>query len=130
MITDVTAPRSSGGGSGSGGMIDTSCVKAGLSVTAGPINGMAKPPNWANRLLGGPLIRSIDRLDRLLSVPVGQCVSRRDQRGVGRELDVVAFIVGRPWGTRHEISNVPSSLTTRSSLVITCAVSPTARSAS
>ena len=44
-------------------MIDTSCVKAGLSVTAGPINGIAKPPNCANKLSGGPLFRTIDRLD-------------------------------------------------------------------
>ena len=62
MITDVTAPRSSGGGSGSGGMIDTSCVRVGLSDTAGPMSGMAKMPNWASRLSGGPLVRSIDNV--------------------------------------------------------------------
>ena len=63
MMTDVTAPRNSGGRpSGSGGMIDTSCVRVGLSDTAGPMSGIAKMPSWANRLFGGPLMRSIDRL--------------------------------------------------------------------
>ena len=37
-------------------------VNDGLFVTVGPMNGIANPPNWANRLLGGPLTRSIDRL--------------------------------------------------------------------
>src|SRR5262245_40217551 len=62
MITAVTVPRNNGGGSGSGGMSDTSVVSNGLFVTVGPMSGMANPPNWANRLLGGPLTRSIDRL--------------------------------------------------------------------
>ena len=35
MITAVTAPRSSGGGSGSGGISDTSVVNIGLFVTSG-----------------------------------------------------------------------------------------------
>ena len=60
MITAVTAPRSSGGSTGSGGISDTSVVNNGLLVTSGPMNGTANPPNWLNRLSGGPLTRSID----------------------------------------------------------------------
>src|SRR6476661_2524212 len=62
MITAVRVPRSSGGVLGSGGTSDTSAVSIGFFVTVGPMNGMANPPSWANRLLGGPLTRSIDKL--------------------------------------------------------------------
>ena len=58
----VTTPRSSGGGSASGGINDTSVVSNGLFTTNGPITGRAKPPSWLNRLFGGPLMRWIDRL--------------------------------------------------------------------
>ena len=70
MITDVTAPRSSGGGSGSGGMIDTSCVRVGLSDTAGPMRGIANMPNWASKLFGGPVTG--DRSQGTIGCPLFQ----------------------------------------------------------
>ena len=88
------------------------------------MSGMAKMPNWASKLFGGPLMRSIDRRHRLLSVPVRQRVSRRDQGGVRRELNVIAFVVGGSRITRDEISNVPSSLTELSPCVEDSAVFP------
>ena len=36
------------------------------------MNGIAKPPSWLNKLFGGPLIRSIDRL-------IGSCVFQSDK---------------------------------------------------
>ena len=63
MMTDVTVPLTTGGRPpGSGGMIDTSCVRVALSDTAGPMSGIAKMPSWASRLFGGPLMRSIVKL--------------------------------------------------------------------
>ena len=91
MITAVTVPRSSGGGSGSGGISDTSVVNNGLLVTSGPMNGIANPPNWLNRLLGGPLTRSIDRL-------IGSCLFQSDNvfRTAIKVVSLVSWMMIRP----------------------------------
>ena len=56
----MNVPRTIGGTYGSGGTNDTSVVNNGLSVTRPPRK--VNPPSWLNKLLGGPLTRSIDKV--------------------------------------------------------------------